>query len=64
MLLQYIAKEEKISISEDELSKELMNYILNILVKKIKFWNILKNPSSVESIKGPIIEQKILDNVV
>ena len=34
---------------------------VNILDKKNKLWNIFKkNPSSLESIRGSIIEQKII----
>ena len=65
VLLQHIAKEEKISISEDELSKELMNYASQYPGQEKKILEYFKkNPASVESIRGPILEQKILDKIM
>ena len=62
VLLQFIAREEKVSISEDELSKGIMQYASQYPgQEKQVIEYIKKNPSSLESIRGPILEQKIID---
>ena len=62
VLLQYIAKEEKISISEDELSKGIMQYASQYPGQETQIMEYLKkNPSSVESIRGPMLEDKIIN---
>ena len=39
--------------------------LLNIQDKRNRYLNISKkNPSSIESIRGPLIEQKVIDNIV
>ena len=63
-LLQFIAKEEKVLISEDELSKGIMQYASQYPGQEKQIIEyIKKNPSSLESIKGPILEQKIIDTI-
>ena len=63
-LLQFIAKEEKVSISEDELSKGIMQYASQYPGQEKQIIEyIKKNPSSLESIRGPILEQKIVDTI-
>ena len=62
VLLQFIAREEKVSISEDELSKGIMQYASQYPGQEKQIIEyIKKNPSSLESIRGPILEQKIID---
>ena len=64
VLLQFIAKEEKIEISEDELSKGIMQYSSQYPGQEKQIIEYLKkNPSSVESIRGPLLEQKIIDTI-
>ncbi len=65
VLLQFIAKEEKISISEDELSKGIMQYASQYPGQEKQIMDYLKdNPNSVESIRGPLLEQKIVDSII
>ncbi len=65
VLLQHISKEEKISISEDELSKEMMNYASQYPGQEKQILEYFKkNPSAVENIRGPILEQKIVDRII
>ena len=64
VLLQYIAKEEKIEISEDELSKGIMQYAGQYPGQEKQIMEYLKNnPSSVESIRGPLLEDKIINTI-
>ena len=64
-LMQFIAKEEKISISEDELSKSIMQYASQYPGQEKQIMEYLKNnPSSVESIRGPLLEQKVIDKII
>ena len=62
VLLQFIAKQEKITISEDELSKGIMQYSSQYPGQEKQIMEYLKNnPSSVESIRGPLLEEKIIN---
>ena len=59
MLLQFIAKEEKIDISENDLSKGIMQYAAQYPGQEKQIMDYLKkNPGSVESIRGPLLEEK------
>ena len=61
-LLQFIAKKEKIEISEDELSNGIMQYSSQYPGQEKQIMEYLrKNPSSVESIRGPLLEEKIIE---
>ena len=65
VLLQYIAKEEKIEITEDELSRGIMHYASQYPGQEKQIMEYLKkNPTSIESIKGPLLEEKILDTII
>ena len=64
VLLQYIAKVKEIVISEDELSKGIMQYASQYPGQEKQIVDYLKNnPSSVESIKGPLLEEKIVESI-
>ena len=64
VLLQHIAKEEKIAVSEDDLSKGIMQYASQYPGQEKQILDYLKqNPSYVESIKAPILEQKVIDSI-
>ncbi len=63
-LLQFIAKEDKITLSEEELSKGIMQYASQYPGQEKQIMEYLKNnPQSLESIRGPMLEQKIIDNI-
>ena len=63
VLLQHIAKEQKITVSEQELSQGIMQYSSQYPGQEKQIMEYLKkNPTSVESIRGPILEQKIIDS--
>ncbi len=64
VLLQFIAKKEKITISQDELSKGIMQYSSQYPGQEKQIMDYLKNnPSSVESIRGPLLEEKIINSI-
>ncbi len=64
VLLQYIGNKEKISISDDELNKGIIQYTSQYPGQEKQILEYLrKNPSAVESIKGPLLEEKIINNI-
>ena len=65
VLLQFIAKEEKITISENELTQAIIQYSSQYPGQEKQIIDyIKKNPSSLESIKGPLLEDKIINNII
>ena len=64
VLLQVIANSEKISISQEELSKGIMEYASKYPGQENQIMDYLKkNPNSLESIRGPLLEQKIINTI-
>jgi len=62
VLMQYIANKEKISVSEKELTDGMINYASQYPGQEKQIFDYFKkNPSSVESVRAPIFEQKIVD---
>jgi FKBP-type peptidyl-prolyl cis-trans isomerase (trigger factor) len=65
VLLQYIANEQKISISEQELTDGMLKYASQYPGQEKQIFDYFKqNPSSIESIRGPIFEKKIVDFIL
>ena len=65
ILMQYIANEQKIDISEKELTDGMLNYASQYPGQEKEIFEYFKkNPSSVESIRGPIFEKKIVDYII
>jgi trigger factor len=65
VLLKYIANKEKISVSEKDLTDGMLNYASQYPGQEKEIFEYFKkNPSSVESVRGPIFEQKILDHIL
>ena len=65
VLLQNIANKENISVSEKDLTDGMLNYASQYPGQEKEIFEYFKkNPSSVESIRGPIFEQKILDHIL
>ena len=63
--MQHIASNNKINISEKELTDGMINYASQYPGQEKQIFDYFKkNPSSIESIRGPIFEQKIVDNIV
>tara|TARA_B100000676_G_C17824681_1_gene704513 strand:- start:372 stop:899 length:528 start_codon:yes stop_codon:yes gene_type:complete len=64
VLLQFIAKEKNINVSEEELSQGIMQYASQYPGQEKQIVEYLqKNPSSVESIRGPLLEDKIINTI-
>ena len=65
ILMQHIANNEKITVSEKELTDGMINYASQYPGQEKQIFEYFKkNPSSVESIRGPIFEQKIVDYIL
>ena len=65
VLMQHIANINKITVSEKELTDGMINYASQYPGQEKQIFDYFKkNPSSIESIRGPIFEQKIVDNIV
>ncbi len=65
VLMQFIAKKDEITISQDELSKGIMHYASQYPGQEKKIMEYLKkNPASVESIRAPILEEKIINSII
>ena len=64
ILLQYIAKENKISVDEKELSQGMMQYATQYPGQEKEIIEYFKkNPSSIETIRGPILEEKVIKHI-
>lgn len=65
ILIQFIAGEENISVTEQELSEGMRNYASQYPGQEQQIFEYFqKNPSSVDAIKGPIFEQKVIDHIL
>ena len=64
ILLQYIAKENKITVDEKELSNGMMQYASQYPGQEKEIIEYFKkNPSSIETIRGPILEEKVIKHI-
>ena len=65
VLMQHIASINKITVSEKELTDGMINYASQYPGQEKQIFDYFKkNPSSIETIRGPIFEQKIVDNII
>ena len=65
ILLQFIAKEKKISEDEKELTNGMMAYASQYPGKEKEIIEYFKkNPSSIETIRGPILEEKVINDII
>ena len=59
--MKHIADDQKITISEKELTDGMLKYASQYPGQEKQIFDYFKqNPSSIESIKGPIFEEKII----
>jgi trigger factor len=64
ILLQFIAKENKITVDEKELSQGMMQYATQYPGQEKEIIEYFKkNPSSIETIRGPILEEKVIKHI-
>ena len=65
ILLQFIAKEQKISVDEKELTNGMMAYASQYPGQEKQIIEYFKkNPSAIETVRGPILEEKVLNSVI
>ena len=65
ILLQFIAKENKIVVDEKELSQGMMQYATQYPGQEKEIIEYFKkNPSSIETIRGPILEEKVIKHII
>ena len=63
--MQHISSEQNITITEKELKEGILNYASQYPGQEKKIFDYFKkNPASIESIRGPIIEKKVVDYMV
>ena len=64
-MIQHIAKEKNITVSEKELTDGMLSYASQYPGQEKQIFEYFKkNPSSIDSIRGPIFEQKIIDFIL
>ena len=65
ILMQHISIEQNITITEKELTDGMINYASQYPGQEKKIFDYFKqNPASMESIKGPIFEEKVINYIV
>ena len=65
ILMQFIAKEQNINVSEKDLTDGMLKYASQYPGQEKQIFEYFKeNPSGVEQIRGPIFEQKIVDFIL
>ncbi len=65
LLMQHIASEEKVVVSEEEINKAILEYTSQYPGQEKQIMEYLeKNPSSLDTIRAPIIEQKVIDSII
>ena len=65
ILLQFIAKEQKISVDEKELTNGMMAYASQYPGQEKQIIEYFKkNPSAIETVRGPILEEKVMNSVI
>ena len=65
LLMQHIASEEKIVISEEEINKGILEYTRQYPGQEKQIMEYFeKNPSSLDTIREPLIEQKVIDSII
>ena len=65
LLMQHIASEEKVVVSEEEINKAILEYTSQYPGQEKQIMEYLeKNPSSLDTIRAPLIEQKVIDSII
>ena len=65
LLMQHIASEEKIVVSEEEINKGILEYTRQYPGQEKQIMEYFeKNPSSLDTIRAPLIEQKVIDSII
>ncbi len=65
LLMQHIASEEKVVVSEEEINKGILEYTSQYPGQEKQIMEYFeKNPSSLDTIRAPLIEQKVIDTII
>ncbi len=65
LLMQHIASEEKVAVSEEEINKGILEYTRQYPGQEKQIMEYFeKNPSSLDTIRAPLIEQKVIDSII
>ncbi len=65
ILLQFIAKEQNISVDEKELTNGMMTYASQYPGQEKQIIDYFKkNPAAIETVRGPILEEKVINSVI
>tara|TARA_Y100001970_G_scaffold252845_1_gene326985 strand:- start:676 stop:2025 length:1350 start_codon:yes stop_codon:yes gene_type:complete len=65
ILIQHIAFKNKISISEKELQDGLISYASQYPGQEKQIFDYFKNnPSSIDNIRGPLLEEKVIESIL
>ncbi len=65
LLMQHIASEEKVVISEEEINKGIIEYSSQYPGQEKQIMEYFqKNPSSLDTIRAPLIEQKVIESII
>ena len=65
LLLQFISRENKLSVDEKELSNGMMQYASQYPGQEKEIVEYFKkNPSAIENIRGPILEEKVAKFII
>ncbi len=65
LLMQHIASEEKVVVSEDEINNGILEYTRQYPGQEKQIMEYFeKNPSSLDTIRAPLIEQKVIDSII
>ena len=65
ILMQFIAKEQNISVDEKELTNGMMAYASQYPGQEKQIIEYFKkNPSAIETVRGPILEEKVMNSVI
>ena len=65
ILLQFIAKQQKISVDEKELTNGMMAYASQYPGQEKQIIDYFKkNPSAIETVRGPILEEKVINSII
>ncbi len=65
LLMQHIASEQKIVVSEEEINKGIIEYTRQYPGQEKQIMEYFeKNPSSLDTIRAPLIEQKVIDSII
>ncbi len=65
ILMQHIASEEKVILSQEEINKGILEYSKQYPGQEKQIMEYFeKNPSSLDTIRAPLIEQKVIDSII